>query len=187
MIIKKYKRFFNSLETKKNTIRKSLQTNGTDMNIYDFKVKDASGHDVSMGEYQGKVLLIVNSATHCGFTPQYEGLQNLYEKYHEEGLEILDFPCNQFMHQSPLSQKEIQNFCELKYHTTFPIFKKIDVNGPNAEPLYKYLKSQKRGLLNSNIKWNFTKFLVDRDGKVVERFAPITTPDKIEESIKELL
>lgn len=157
------------------------------MNIYDFKVRNAKGVEVPMTEYQGKVLLIVNTATGCGFTPQYEGLQNLYDKYKDKGLEILDFPCNQFGHQAPGTEEEIQEFCTLKYKTTFPLFSKIDVNGKNAAPLFTFLKNQKGGFLGDDIKWNFTKFLVSRDGKVVERYAPVTKPEKIENDILKLL
>ena len=157
------------------------------MNIYDFKVRNAKGVEVPMTEYQGKVLLIVNTATGCGFTPQYEGLQNLCDKYKDKGLEILDFPCNQFGHQAPGTEEEIQEFCTLKYKTTFPLFAKIDVNGKNAAPLFTYLKNQKGGFLGDDIKWNFTKFLVSRDGKVVERYAPVTKPEKIENDILKLL
>ena len=157
------------------------------MNIYDFKVRNAKGVEVPMTEYQGKVLLIVNTATGCGFTPQYEGLQNLYDKYKDKGLEILDFPCNQFGHQAPGTEEEIQEFCTLKYKTTFPLFAKIDVNGKNAATLFTYLKNQKGGFLGDDIKWNFTKFLVSRDGKVVERYAPVTKPEKIENDILKLL
>ena len=157
------------------------------MNIYDFKVRNAKGVEVPMTEFQGKVLLIVNTATGCGFTPQYEGLQNLYDKYKDKGLEILDFPCNQFGHQAPGTEEEIQEFCTLKYKTTFPLFAKIDVNGKNAAPLFTYLKNQKGGFLGDDIKWNFTKFLVSRDGKVVGRYAPVTKPEKIENDILKLL
>jgi len=156
------------------------------MKIYDFKVRDAKGVDVPMTEYQGKVLLIVNTATGCGFTPQYEGLQKLYDKYRDKGLEILDFPCNQFGHQAPGTEDEIQEFCTLKYKTTFPLFAKIDVNGKDAEPLFGFLK-KKGGSLGNDIKWNFTKFLVSRDGTVVERYAPVTKPEQIESDILKLL
>ena len=136
---------------------------------------------------KGKVLLIVNTATGCGFTPQYKGLEELYEKYKDQGFEILDFPCNQFMGQAPGSDAEINEFCTLKYNTTFKRFKKIDVNGSSEDPLYTYLKSKKRGVMGRKIKWNFTKFLVDREGNVVKRFAPTTTPEKILGSIKKYL
>lgn len=157
------------------------------MEIYDFKVKDNKGNEVDLKEYKGKVLLIVNTATGCGFTPQYDGLQNLYEKYKEKGFEILDFPCNQFGGQAPGTAEEIESFCNVKFGITFKQFAKIEVNGENEEPLYKYLKTQKKGLVNENIKWNFTKFLVDKNGKVVKRFGPTVTPEKIEKSIEELL
>lgn len=157
------------------------------MKIYDFKVRNAKGEEVPMTEFKGKVLLIVNTATGCGFTPQYEGLQKLYEKYRDKGLEILDFPCNQFGHQAPGTDEEIQEFCTLKYNTTFPLFSKIDVNGENADPLFVYLKAQQGGFLGGDIKWNFTKFLVSRDGTVVDRYAPVTKPERIEEDILKLL
>ena len=157
------------------------------MSIYDIKVKDNKGKDVSLEKYKGKVLLIVNTATGCGFTPQYEGLEKLYETYNKEGLEILDFPCNQFGNQAPGNAEEIHEFCTLHYNTTFPQFAKIEVNGKNEDPLYTYLKSQKKGILSGNIKWNFTKFLVDREGNVIKRFTPTDTPEKIEKDIKELL
>lgn len=157
------------------------------MNIYDFTVKDPRGNDVSLSKYKGEVLLIVNTATGCGFTPQYKGLEELYRKYKDQGFEILDFPCNQFGHQAPGSDAEIGEFCSLNYDTTFPRFKKIDVNGSNAIPLYKWLKKQKGGIFGSAVKWNFTKFLVDRNGKVVKRYSPTTPPFKIEKDIKSIL
>lgn len=157
------------------------------MTVYDFKVKDAKRNEVDLADYKGKVLLVVNTATGCGFTPQYEGLQKLYDKYSEQGFEILDFPCNQFGNQAPGTEDEIVSFCQLRYHTTFKQFAKIEVNGENEAPLYTYLKQQKGGVMGSKIKWNFTKFLIDRDGNVVDRFAPTVTPDKIDSKIKELL
>ncbi|MBQ7165122.1 MAG: glutathione peroxidase [Clostridia bacterium] len=157
------------------------------MTIYDFIVKDAKGNDVNLADYRGKVLLVVNTATGCGFTPQYDGLQDLYEKYAEKGLEILDFPCNQFGHQAPGTEDEIVSFCQSRYGVTFKQFAKIEVNGENEAPLYTYLKSQKKGVFGSNIKWNFTKFLVDREGNVKERYAPTTTPEKIEKDVEALL
>lgn len=157
------------------------------MSIYDFKVKDRKGLESSMSQFEGKVLLIVNTATGCGFTPQYKGLQELYEKYREQGFEVLDFPCNQFGHQAPGTNDEIESFCTLKYHTTFPRFAKIDVNGKNEEPLFHFLKQEKGGFMGDDIKWNFTKFLISRDGSVVERYAPITKPEKIEQDILKLL
>lgn len=157
------------------------------MSIYDYNVKDAGGNEVSMKDYEGKVLLIVNTATGCGFTPQYEGLQDLYEKYQGRGFEILDFPCNQFGNQAPGTEEEIGDFCQSRYGVTFKQFKKICVNGEDEEPLYTYLKSQQGGVLGSKIKWNFTKFLVDRNGTVIERFAPTITPEKIDSKVAELL
>ena len=157
------------------------------MGIYDFKVKDAVGADVELSEYKGKVLLIVNTATGCGFTPQYDGLQDLYEKYQEQGFEILDFPCNQFANQAPGSEERIVDFCQSRYGVTFRQFAKIKVNGPKEAPLYTYLKSQKGAKLGSRIKWNFTKFLVDRNGNVVQRFGSSVTPEQMEDKIKELL
>lgn len=157
------------------------------MSIYDYTVKDAKGNPVSLKEYEGKALLIVNTATGCGFTPQYEGLQNLYEKYKDHGFEILDFPCNQFGNQAPGSNDEIATFCTMKYGTTFPQFLKIDVNGKNEDPLYTYLKSEKTGTLGNRIKWNFTKFLVDKNGNVIDRFAPTAKPENLEEAISKIL
>lgn len=157
------------------------------MNIYDFKVKAQDGSDVSLADYKDKVLLIVNTATGCGFTPQYDGLQDLYEKYQAQGFEILDFPCNQFGNQAPGDDEEIHSFCTGRYGIIFPQFSKIDVNGKNESPLFRYLKSQKGGIMGSNVKWNFTKFLVDKNGNVIDRFAPTVTPDKIESKIKECL
>ena len=157
------------------------------MNFYDFIVKDSSGNDVSLSNYKGKLLLIVNTATGCGFTPQYQGLQALYEKYQSKGLEILDFPCNQFANQAPGTESEIQNFCTLKYNTTFKLFAKVKVNGKDAEPLFDYLKKEKSGALGNSIKWNFTKFLVDPSGKVLKRYAPTDTPENIEKDIQQLL
>ena len=157
------------------------------MTVYDFIMKDAEGQDISLADYKGKVLLIVNTATGCGFTPQYNGLEDLYEKYKDQGLEILDFPCNQFGNQAPGSNAEITEFCAINFGVSFKQFSKIEVNGPGEAPLYTWLKSQKGGVLNSNIKWNFTKFLLDREGKVVERYASTVTPERIEARIKELL
>lgn len=155
--------------------------------IYDITVKDMENKEVELSEYKGKVLLIVNTATGCGFTPQYDGLQSLYEKYQEKGLEILDFPCNQFANQAPGSEEEIHSFCTGRYGITFKQFAKIDVNGANESPLYTYLKSKKGGFLGSKIKWNFTKFLVGKNGEVVARYGSTTTPEKIQaDVIKEL-
>ena len=179
------------------------------MSIYDFKIKKRSGEEVSLGNYQGKVLIIVNTATGCGFTPQYEGLEKLYENYHDKGLEILDFPCDQFGHQAPGSDDEIHSFCTAKYNTKFDQFAKIEVNGENEIPLYTHLKEkqpdeQVKGFKNKiamksvklmsktckkkgDIIWNFTKFLVDRNGKVVKRYDPTFEPKNMEEDILKLL
>ena len=154
------------------------------MSIYDFEVKTISGEIISMSSFKNKVLLIVNVASKCGFTSQYEGLERLYEKYKDQGLVILGFPCNQFMNQEPLSEEEIQSFCSLNYGVTFPMFAKIDVNGEEAHPLFKYLKEAQKGLLGIEaIKWNFTKFLVDKNGVVINRFAPATKPESLEVDI----
>ena len=155
--------------------------------IYDFTVKAQDGTDVSLSPYAGTVLLIVNTATGCGFTPQYVGLQELYDKYKYQGFEILDFPCNQFGNQAPGSDDEIHEFCVGRFSMTFPQFSKIDVNGAEEDPLYTWLKGQKGGMGGKKIKWNFTKFLVDRDGDVVARFAPTKTPEQIDSSIAKLL
>lgn len=157
------------------------------MELYDYKVKDNKGSLLDMKQYEGKVLLIVNTATGCGFTPQYNGLQDLYDKYKDKGFEILDFPCNQFGYQAPGDSDEIATFCTMRYGITFQQFNKVDVNGKNEEPLYTYLKKQKNGIMGNKIKWNFTKFLIDRKGNVVERFAPTVEPIKIEEYISKLL
>ena len=140
-----------------------------------------------LDKYKGQVLLIVNTATGCGFTPQYEGLESLYRKYSEQGFVVLDFPCNQFVGQAPGTEEEIVSFCQLKYDVSFPQFAKIKVNGSEADPLYKFLKEQKTGILGSAIKWNFTKFLVDREGNVLKRYAPTTKPADIEKDIVSLL
>ena len=157
------------------------------MEIYDFKIINNKGKEVSLSDYKGKVLLIVNTATGCGFTPQFKGLEELYKKYKDQGFEILDFPCNQFGHQAPGTDAEIDSFCTLNYDTTFPRFRKIDVNGKDAAPLYKWLKKEKGGIFGNAIKWNFTKFLVNKEGKVVARFSPTTPPSKIENRIQSLL
>ena len=156
--------------------------------VYDFECKTASGETKSLKEYAGKVMLVVNTASKCGFTPQFEGLEELHEKYGKRGLAILGFPCNQFGHQDPGSDAEILGFCQTKYDVKFPMFAKVEVNGKNADPLYKHLKSEAPGLLGSEgIKWNFTKFLVDKDGKVLERFAPTVTPKELEKKLAALL
>jgi glutathione peroxidase len=149
------------------------------MSIYDFSAKDAQGNERSLSEFKGKVVLIVNTASKCGFTPQYKGLQELYSNLHGQGFEIIGFPCDQFGHQEPGTDAEIQQFCELNYNVSFPVFSKIEVNGRNTHPLYKYLKSLKKGTLGSRIEWNFTKFLVDRDGNLVNRYASNITPEKL--------
>ena len=155
--------------------------------VHDFKAKNIKGEDVSLSDYKGKVLLIVNTASKCGFTPQYKGLEELYKKY-EGKLEVLAFPCNQFGSQEPGSEEEIQGFCSTTFSTTFPLFSKIEVNGDNAHPLYNFLKSANPGVLGTEkIKWNFTKFLVDKDGKPVKRYAPVTKPKDIETDIEGLL
>ena len=157
------------------------------MNLYDLDVKNTDGKSVSLEAYKGKVLLIVNTATGCGFTPQYKGLQELYAKYKDRGFEVLDFPCNQFLGQAPGNDQEIVGFCQLNYDVTFNTFSKISVNGSNADPLFTFLKKNSRGLMGSAIKWNFTKFLVSRDGQVVGRYAPNIEPDKLETKIEALL
>lgn len=157
------------------------------MSIYDFEVLDAAGNTVSLSNYKNKVLVIVNVASKCGFTPQYEDLQKLYEDYQEQGLEILGFPSNQFASQEPGTNEEIQSFCQLNYGVSFPVLAKIDVNGENENPLYTYLKQEGKGMLGSNIKWNFTKFLIDREGSVVKRYAPNTNPMKMKKDIEKLL
>lgn len=178
------------------------------MSIYDIKVKNRRDEDVSMSEFKGKVLLIVNTATGCGFTPQYKGLEELYQKYHDQGLEILDFPCDQFGHQAPGSDDEIHEFCTAKYKISFDQFKRIEVNGENETELFKFLKAEQgfkgfdlKGKIlipivkkmdpdyanNSDIKWNFTKFLVDREGNVVERFESTIDPKKIDEKIANII
>ena len=155
--------------------------------LYDFTVSDQADQPVSLKDYKGKVVLIVNTATGCGLTPQYQGLQELYDKYKDQGFEILDFPCNQFMGQAPGSAEEINTFCTLNYQTTFPRFAKIKVNGKEAEPLFDWLKKEKSGPLGARIEWNFAKFLINREGKVVERFSSKTDPLKQEEAINTLL
>ena len=179
------------------------------MSLYDYKVKSRNGNEISLSEYKNKVLIIVNTATGCGFTPQYEGLENLYKKYHDKGLEILDFPCNQFGNQAPGNDDEIHEFCTLKYNTSFDQFSKIDVNGDNEDPLYTFLKDQISddtiiGMKNKmsmkavekiskttknekDIKWNFTKFLIDKKGNVVGRYSPTYKPEDMEKDIIELL
>ncbi len=156
--------------------------------IHDFSATALDGREISLGDYRGKVLLIVNTASRCGFTPQYESLEKLYREYGPRGLVVLGFPCNQFGAQEPGDAAEIARFCSLTYDVSFPMFAKVDVNGENAHPLYRYLKSEKAGLLGTEgIKWNFTKFLVDRNGEVVERYAPATKPEDLRKAIEALL
>jgi glutathione peroxidase len=156
--------------------------------VYDFSVETIDGKTQKLSDYEGKVLLVVNTASQCGFTPQYAGLEALWRKYRERGFSVLGFPCNQFGAQEPASEAEIAHFCSTRYHVTFPLFAKIEVNGPNAHPLYQHLKAAAPGLLGSEaIKWNFTKFLVDRQGRVVSRHAPTTAPADLEREIEALL
>lgn len=156
--------------------------------IYDIEVKTITGELKSLSEYQGQVMLIVNTASKCGFTPQFKGLERLYEEYKDQGLIVLGFPCNQFLSQDPGNEGEIAEFCTLNYGVTFPMHSKVDVNGENTHPLYKFLKSNAKGLLGTEkVKWNFTKFLVDKSGKVVERYAPTVEPEKITSDIIKLL
>tara|TARA_Y100000768_G_C23891135_1_gene640198 strand:+ start:150 stop:632 length:483 start_codon:yes stop_codon:yes gene_type:complete len=158
------------------------------MSIYDFSVKSAAGEDVNLSDYKGKVLLIVNTASKCGFTKQYEGLERMYEDLKGDGLEVFGFPCNQFGGQEPGSDSEIQEFCKLSFGVKFPVFSKVEVNGENAHPLYQYLKAEAPGVFGTkSIKWNFTKFLVDRNGKVVKRFSPKDSPEKIKSEIVKII
>ena len=169
-------------------LQQGYSKENTMQSIYDFKVRTIDGTVTTLEPYRGKVLLIVNVASKCGFTPQYEGLERLYKKYKDDGFVVLGFPCNQFGSQEPGSEAEIKQFCRVNFGVTFPMFSKIDVNGEYAHPLYKYLKAQQPGLLGSEaIKWNFTKFLVDRQGNVVERFAPSTRPAALTEAVESLL
>jgi len=155
--------------------------------VYDFSAKSLSGEEVPLKHFEGKVLLIVNTASKCGFTPQYQGLEALYREFSPRGFSVLGFPCNQFGGQEPGDAKQIADFCEIKFDVTFPMFSKIDVNGFDAHPLYNYLKKERSGLLGPSIKWNFTKFLVDRAGRVVARHAPTTAPDGLKKEIEALL
>ncbi|KML05843.1 glutathione peroxidase [Rossellomorea marisflavi] len=155
--------------------------------LYDMTVKKSDGSDVALEEYEGKVMLIVNTASKCGFTPQFKELQGLYEEYKEQGLVVLGFPCDQFMNQEFDNQDEILEFCQVNYGVSFPMFAKVDVKGKDAHPLFKYLTKEKKGLLLSDIKWNFTKFLISKDGEVYDRYSPQTNPRKIEDDIVKLL
>jgi len=155
--------------------------------IYDFKALSNKGAEVDFSQFEGKVLLIVNTASKCGFTPQYDGLEELYQKYKDRGLVVIGFPCDQFAHQEPGSDEEIAEFCRLNHGVTFPLMSKIEVNGENAHPIYKYLKDAAPGTFGKAIKWNFTKFLINRNGSQITRFSPSTTPKSIESKIVELL
>jgi len=158
------------------------------MTVYQFEVKKINGQTISLSEYKGDVLLIVNTASNCGFTSQYKELQELYEQYKEKGFTVLGFPCNQFMNQEPGTESDIQSFCEMNFGVTFPLFSKVDVNGKNAHPLFQYLTEEAPGVLGMKaVKWNFTKFLVNRSGEVVERYAPNTNPIEISEDIEKLI
>lgn len=155
--------------------------------VYDFTVKKPNGEMLSLKQYEGKPFVIVNTASKCGFTPQFGGLQSLYEKYKDDGLMVLGFPCDQFNNQEFDDIDKTTEFCQVNYGVTFPIFAKIDVNGDHADPLFKHLTTEKKGLLSKKIKWNFTKFLIDKNGQVVKRYAPQTDPEKIEEDLKNVL
>ncbi len=156
-------------------------------NFYQFSAISIQGKEVSMEDFKGKIILVVNTASKCGFTPQYAGLEDLYRKYSDAGLVILGFPCNQFGSQEPGDEKSISEACLINYGVSFPMFSKVEVNGEQAHPIFKYLKKQLSGLLGSKIKWNFTKFLIDKHGKPVKRFAPITRPEKLEPYIEKLI
>ena len=155
--------------------------------IYDFKAVASNGKEIDFKEFEGKVLLIINTASKCGFTPQFDGLEKLNEKYRDRGLVCIGFPCNQFANQDPGTDSEIEGFCRMNYGVTFQIMKKVDVNGKEAHPIFKYLRSQTKGLLGDRVKWNFTKFLVSRDGKTIKRFAPTVVPEKLEGEIEKML
>lgn len=157
------------------------------MSVYEFTVKDSSGEDVPMSGFEGKVLLIVNTASKCGHTPQYEGLEQLQQTYAAQDFSVIGFPCNQFGGQEPGSDQDIQEFCSLTYHTTFPVMAKVDVNGADAHPLYTYLKAQQSGVDGDDIEWNFAKFLIDRDGHVVKRYIPKEQPESVAPDIEALL
>lgn len=157
------------------------------MSVYQFSAKGIDGEKIDLKKYKGKVLLIVNIASECGFTPQLSSLQTLYNNFQEKGFTVLGFPCNQFANQSPGTDAELREFCETKYDITFPIFSKVNVRGKDAHPLFQYLTKETKGFLTNSIKWNFTKFLIDREGNVIERFAPQTKPEQIENKIKKLV
>ena len=155
--------------------------------FYKLSAISLKGKEILMNTYKGKVVLVVNTASKCGLTPQYEGLEKLYQKYQEQGLVILGFPCNQFANQEPGSEEQISEVCHINYGVTFPMFAKVDVNGDRAHPIFKYLTNTLKGLFNKKVKWNFTKFLIDADGTPVKRFAPVTKPEKLEKDIEKLL
>ncbi len=157
------------------------------MSFYDYSAENIDGKEVTMTNYKGKVVVVVNTASKCGFTPQLKDLEELYKGYKDLGLVILGFPCNQFMNQEPGDNKDVKNFCEINYGVTFDMFGKVDVNGSNTHPIYKYLKEQEKGIITKDIKWNFTKFLIDREGNVVKRYSPTTSPLKIKDDIEKLL
>ena len=157
------------------------------MSFYDYSAENIDGKEVNMGNYKGKVVLVVNTASKCGFAPQLKDLEELYKGYKDLGLVILGFPCNQFMNQEPGDNKDVKNFCEINYGVTFDMFGKVDVNGSNTHPIYNYLKEQEKGIITKDIKWNFTKFLIDREGNVVKRYSPTTSPLKIKDDIEKLL
>ncbi|MEC5424643.1 glutathione peroxidase [Virgibacillus sp. C22-A2] len=157
------------------------------MSVYDFSAKTMLGEDKPLSDYQGKVLLIVNTASECGFTPQFKGLQELFETYKDQGFEVLGFPCNQFNNQDPGSDSEISHFCQKNYGVSFQMFSKVDVKGENAHPLFVYLTEEAKGMLTKQIKWNFTKFLIDKNGNVIDRYAPQTKPESIENDIEKVL
>ncbi len=157
------------------------------MSFYDFSAIKMNGEDIKMDKYKGKVVIVVNTASKCGLTPQFKELEELYKKYNNKGLEIIGFPCNQFAKQDPAGNEEIHSFCQLNYGVTFDMFQKIDVNGDNTHPLYQFLKKEGKGTLGNNIKWNFTKFLLDKEGNVIHRYAPTAKPVGMENEIKELL
>ncbi|OPH54722.1 glutathione peroxidase [Paenibacillus ferrarius] len=157
------------------------------MNVHQFSARTNRGEEKSLADYKGQVLLIVNTATKCGLAPQFKGLQELHDTYKDQGFSVLGFPCNQFKDQEPGDDAQVEQTCQLNFGVNFPLFSKINVNGPDAHPLYRFLKQQASGLFGSGIKWNFTKFLVDQDGKVLKRFSPTTSPSKIEGQIRKLL
>ncbi len=157
------------------------------MSFYDLKTKTASGKEIDFNEFKDHPVLIINTATQCGLTPQFSGLEQIHQEFKDKGLKVLGFPCNQFMGQEPLSNDEMENICQLNHGVTFPLTEKVDVNGKNTDPVFKYLKKEKGGLLGSKIKWNFTKFLIDKDGNVVKRYAPTTKPEAIVPDIKKVL